>query len=169
MYWFEAGSVFILISLSFNFTNARLNHDELRNGVHTDARTSNNPHYVNVLISDVFTNHRLVKYHQIQRNLLTYILHLRPCLVRWQRPIYSWQQRTLYTMKKKTKHFKASLNSDNNKLTEFFSSKLPVLFTSMKMSRDLRASLTVLYKSLIVSSTIQEDWSVWPTKIRNSV
>lgn len=48
---------FILISLSFNFTNACLNHDELRNGVHTDARTSNNPHYVNVLISDVFTNH----------------------------------------------------------------------------------------------------------------
>lgn len=60
-------------------------------------------------------------------------------------------------MKKKTKHFKASLNSDNNKLTEFFSSKLPVLFTSMKMSRDLRASLTVLYKSLIISPTIQED------------
>lgn len=60
-------------------------------------------------------------------------------------------------MKKKTLHFKASLNSDNNKLTEFFSLKLPVLFTSMKMSRDLRASLTVLYKSLIISSTIQED------------
>lgn len=48
---------FILISLSSNFTNVCFKHDELRNGVHTDARSSNNPRHVNVSISDVLTNH----------------------------------------------------------------------------------------------------------------
>lgn len=56
--------------------------------------------------------------------------------------------------KRKFNILKVFLNFDNNKLIEFFFLKLFVFFISMKMLRDLRVLLIVLYKFFIISFII---------------